>query len=76
VDAVLHLYKLYMSLADIDHATRIMQQFVVDHPDDPAAVTLLAKHYGDIQDKRAEVRTLERLFELSPSVQTARDLLA
>jgi hypothetical protein len=76
VDAVLHLYKLYMASADIDHATGIMRQFVVDHPDDPAAVTLLAKHYGDIQDKRAEVRTLERLFELSPSVQTARDLLA
>jgi hypothetical protein len=76
VDAVLHLYKLYMSIADIDQATRIMREFVADHADDPAAVTLLAKHYSDIQDKRAEVRTLERLFELSPSLQTARDLLA
>ena len=67
VDAVLHLYKLYMSLADIDRATQIMQQFAVDHPDDPAAIALLAKHYGDTQDKPAEVRTLERLFALSPS---------
>jgi tetratricopeptide (TPR) repeat protein len=76
VDAVLHLYKLYMSYADIDQATRIMREFVADHPNDPAAVGLLAKHYDDIQDKRAEIRTLERLFELSPSLQTARDLLA
>ena len=76
VDAVLHLYKLYMSFADIDQATRIMRDFVTDHPDDPAAVGLLAKHYGDIQNKRAEMQTLERLFVLSPSLPTARDLLA
>src|SRR5882757_9795597 len=76
VDAVLHLYKLYMSFADIDQATRVMQEFVADHPDNPAAYTLLARHYGDIQDKQAEIRTLERLFEISPSLQTARDLLA
>jgi tetratricopeptide (TPR) repeat protein len=76
VDAVLHLYKIYMSYADIDQATRIMREFAADHPDDPAAVSLLAKHYDDIQDKPAEIRTLERLFELLPSQQTARDLLA
>lgn len=76
VDAVLHLYKLYMSFADIDQATRIMRDFVTDHPDDPAAIGLLAKHYGDIQNKRAEMQTLERLFALSPSLPTARDLLA
>jgi len=76
VDAVIHLYKLYMSFADIDQATRVMQGFVADHPDDPAAVGLLARHYGEIQDKRAEIRVLERLFELSPTPQTARDLLA
>jgi Flp pilus assembly protein TadD len=76
VDAVLHLYKLYMSFADIDQATRVIQDFVTDHPNDPAAVALLAKHYGDTQDKPAEIRTLERLFALSPSLATARDLLA
>lgn len=76
VDAVLHLYKLYMSFADIDQATRIMRDFVTDHPDDAAAVGLLAKHYGDIQNKRAEMQTLERLFAISPSLPTARDLLA
>ena len=76
VDAVLHLYKLYMSFAEIDDATRIMQDFVNDHPDDPAVVSLLAKHYGDIQDKPSEIRTLERLFKLAPSQPTARDLLA
>jgi tetratricopeptide (TPR) repeat protein len=75
-DAVLHLYKLYMAFAEIEQATRIMRDFVTDRPDDAAAVALLAKHYGDIQDKRAEMRALERLFELSPSLQTARDLLA
>jgi Flp pilus assembly protein TadD len=76
VDAVLHLYKLYMSFAEIDQATRIMRDFVADHPDDPAAVGLLAKHYNDIQNKAAEMRTLERLFVLAPSLTTARDLLA
>ena len=76
VDAVLHLYKLYMSFAEIDQATRIMRDFVADHPADPAAIAMLAKHYGDIQDKQAQMRTLEGLFELSPSPQIARDLLA
>src|SRR5262252_4855493 len=38
VDAVLHLYKLYMSFAEIDAATRVMQDFVADRPRDPAAV--------------------------------------
>ncbi len=76
VDAVLHLHKLYMSFADIGRATRVMEDFVVDHPGDPAALTLLARHYGDIQDKPAEIRTLERLFALAPSLPTARDLLS
>ena len=75
-DAVLHLYKLYMGFAQIDHATHIMRDFVTDRPDDPAAVAMLAKHYGDIQNKHAEIRALERLFALAPSLQIARDLLA
>jgi tetratricopeptide (TPR) repeat protein len=75
-DAVLHLYKLYMAFAEIDQATRIMRDFVTDRPGDPTALTLLARHYGDIQDKGAEMHALEQLFELSPSLQTARDLLA
>jgi hypothetical protein len=75
-DAVFHLYKLYMSFADIDAATRVIERFVADHPSDPAAVALLAKHYDEIEDKPAEARTLERLFALAPSQQTARDLLA
>jgi len=75
-DAVFHLYKLYMSFADIDAATRIVEQFVADHPKDPGAVALLAKHYDDIENKPAEARALERLFALAPSQQTARDLLA
>src|SRR5262249_44064038 len=76
VDAVLHLYKLYMSFAEIEQATRVMEDFVNDHPDDAAAVALLAKHYGDVQDNPDEIRTLERLFALAPSLQTARALLA
>jgi tetratricopeptide (TPR) repeat protein len=76
VDAVIHLHKLYMSFAEIEQATRVMQDFVAAHPDDPEAVAMLAKHYGDIEDKQKEIATLERLFELSPSVPTARDLLA
>jgi Flp pilus assembly protein TadD len=76
VDAVLHLHKLYMSFAELEQATRIMEGFAADHPDDPAVVTLLARHYSDIQDKRGEVRALERLFALAPTMATARDLLA
>ena len=51
------LQALYVVCRD-RHATRIMQEFVADHPDDPAVVSLLAKHYGDIQDRPAEIRTL------------------
>jgi len=76
LDAVLHLYKLYMAFADIDKATRIMRDFIADRPDDPAALAMLAKHYGDIQDKSAEIRTLEHLFEVAPTLPVARDLLA
>jgi tetratricopeptide (TPR) repeat protein len=76
VDAVLHLYKLYMSFAEIDNATRVVQDFARDHAKDPEVLALLAKHYNDIQDKPDEIRTLEQLFKLAPSQQTARDLLA
>jgi tetratricopeptide (TPR) repeat protein len=76
VDAVIHLHKLYMSFGEIEQATRVLQDFVAAHPDNTEAVAMLAKHYGDIQDKQEEIVTLERLFELSPSVSTARDLLA
>jgi Flp pilus assembly protein TadD len=76
LDAVLHLYKLYMAFADIDKATGIMRDFIADRPDDPAALAMLAKHYGDIQDKSAEIRTLEHLFEVAPTLPVARDLLA
>jgi tetratricopeptide (TPR) repeat protein len=76
VDAVIHLHKLYMSFGEIEQATRVLQDFVAAHADNTEAVAMLAKHYGDIQDKQEEIVTLERLFELSPSVSTARDLLA
>jgi len=76
VDATLHLYKLYMSFAEIDDATRVIQDFAHDHPKDPEVIALLAKHYDDIQDKPAQIRTLEQLFKLAPSQPTARDLLA
>jgi tetratricopeptide (TPR) repeat protein len=76
MDAVLHLYKLQMSFAQVDDATRIMQEFAHDHPGDPAVLALLAKHYADIEDRPGEIRTLEQLFKLAPSQQTARDLLA
>src|SRR5262249_2941512 len=75
LDAVLHLYKLYMAFADIDNATRIMRDFVAERPNDPAALGMLAKHYGEIQEKTAEIRTLEHLFEVAPTLPTARDLL-
>ena len=75
-DAVLHMHKLYMALADIGRATRVMENFVTDRPSDPEALALLARHYGDIQDRANEIRTLERLFELEPSLPTARHLLA
>jgi tetratricopeptide (TPR) repeat protein len=75
-DAVVHLYRLYMSFANIEQATRVMQEFAADHPDNPEIVAMLARHYNDIQDKPAAIRMLERLFELSPSTQTAHELLA
>ncbi len=76
MDAVLHLHKLYMSFSDIERATRIMEDFAAERPRDPAALALLARHYGDIQDKRSEIATLERLFALAPSLPTAHSLLS
>jgi tetratricopeptide (TPR) repeat protein len=75
VDAVMHLYKLHMAFAEIEPATRVLEDFAADHPRNADALTMLAKHYRDIQDTGAEIATLERLFELSPTAQTARDLL-
>jgi tetratricopeptide (TPR) repeat protein len=53
----------------------VLETFADDRPGDPAALTLLARHYGDVQDKAGAIRTLERLFELEPSLPTARHLL-
>jgi tetratricopeptide (TPR) repeat protein len=76
LDTVNNLYKLYMSFAEIEAATRVMADFVADHPQNPEALAMLAKHYADIEDKPDKFATLERLFELSPSPATARELLA
>jgi len=76
IDTVVNLYKLYMSFAEIESATRVMADFVADHPDNAQALAMLAKHYADIEDKPNKVATLERLFELSPSLAAARELLA
>jgi tetratricopeptide (TPR) repeat protein len=75
-DAVVHLYRLYMSFAEIERATQVMQNFAAAHPDDPEIIAMLARHYDDIQDKSAAIRTLEQLYALAPSLQTARTLLA
>ena len=72
IDTVVNLYKLYMSFAEIEAATRVMADFAADHPENPEALAMLAKHYADIEDKPNKVATLERLFELSPSLATAR----
>src|ERR1700731_483336 len=42
-DAVVHLYRLYMSFAKVEQATRVMQQFAADHPDNPEIVAMLAR---------------------------------
>jgi tetratricopeptide (TPR) repeat protein len=75
-DAVLHLHKLYMSFADIERATQVMQEFVALHPDDPGVVSLLARHYADIQNRPEEIRTLEHLFTIAPTLPTAQLLLS
>jgi tetratricopeptide (TPR) repeat protein len=74
-DAVVHLYRLYMGLAEIEKATRVMQEFTAEKPDDPQRLEMLARHYADIQDTPAETRALQALFELQPSLPTARQLL-
>ena len=76
MDAVLQLYKLHMSFAEIEPATRIIRDFAADHPRDPAVLALLARHYADIEDRTAETRTLEQLFALKPTPATARELLS
>jgi tetratricopeptide (TPR) repeat protein len=75
-DAMLRLYKLEMSFAEVDRATEVLEGLVAARPKDVEAVTLLAKHYSDIENKDGERRTLERLFQLAPSQRTANTLLA
>ena len=59
VDAVLHLYKLYMSFAEIDQATRIMRDFVADHPDEVSAAFLpLVEFFQSIVEDAAAVGLL------------------
>ncbi len=75
-DAVLRMHKLYMAKADIERATKVMESFAADRPRDPAVLALLARHYAGIQDRTGEIRTLERLFDVAPSLPTASLLLA
>jgi tetratricopeptide (TPR) repeat protein len=72
----MHLYRLYMTFAELELATRVLEDFVAQHPKNAEALAMLAKHYGDIQDTDARIAALERLFQLSPDPQTAHDLLA
>src|SRR5205823_12436683 len=51
------------------------QEFSAEKPDDAQRLALLAKHYTDIQDSAAAMRALKALYELQPSLPTARELL-
>ena len=73
---VLELYRLLMSFAEIERATQVIEDFASSRSNDPEAVTLLARHYADTQNRSGEIRSLERLFELTLSPNIARDLLA
>jgi hypothetical protein len=72
---MLQLYKLLMSVARIDQATRVIEEIAAQRPDDVSGLTELAKHYGHTQDLDGETRTLERLFAHQPSSTTAQRLL-
>jgi tetratricopeptide (TPR) repeat protein len=74
-EALLQLYKLLMSFAQIERASQVIQEFVSQRPDDVFALTLLAKHYRDTQDTHDEAGALERLFAVLPSPATAQRLL-
>jgi tetratricopeptide (TPR) repeat protein len=74
-EALLQLYKLLMSFAQFERASRVIQEFVAQRPDDVFALTLLAKHYRDTQDTHGETSTLERVFAVRPSPATAQRLL-
>jgi hypothetical protein len=74
-EAMLQLYKLLMSVARIDRATRIIEEIAAQRPDDVSGLAELAKHYGHTQDLNGEARTLERIFALQPSSTTAQRLL-
>jgi tetratricopeptide (TPR) repeat protein len=73
---VLELYRLLMSFAEIERATQVIEDFVSSRSNDSEAITLLARHYADTQNRAGEIRSLERLFELTLSPNIARDLLA
>lgn len=75
-DTLLHLYKLLMSFANVARASDVIEQFVAARPDDVQAVTLLAKHCADTANVIGEEKALKRLFELSPSQETAQKLLS
>jgi tetratricopeptide (TPR) repeat protein len=74
-EAMSQLYKLLMSLADIERATTIIEEVITQRPDDSSGLAMLAQHYGETQDTDRETRTLERLFALQPSSTTAQRLL-
>jgi tetratricopeptide (TPR) repeat protein len=75
-DAVLALYRLLMSYAEIARATQVLETFVATRPNDAAAVAMLAKHHADTQNRPAEIAAFERLFALAPSPKTAQTLLS
>lgn len=75
-DAMLQLYKLYMSFAEVAHATEVIEGLAAAQPNDVTTAALLVKHYSDTENKDGEILALERLFALSPSPRTAGTLLS
>lgn len=75
-DTLLQLYKLLMSFAEVSRASEVIEQFVAARPEDVQAVARLAKHYADTENVAGEEKALRRLFELSPSQETAQKLLS
>lgn len=74
--SVLQLYKLLMADAQIPRATQLVEELAANRPNDIETLTLLAKHYGDTQDRDGQARTLERMFVLDPSPKIAESLLS
>jgi len=72
-DVVIPMVNLLLEYAQIDHALELMEEYADRHPDSVDTLQYLAKIYKETNHSYEYLRTLEKIYEMQPTVEVLRE---